>query len=81
MPTYEEVLSLAKHLPLTDQARLSEALSVGLPHPVEVEGADEMISAREISENEVALQDYWTGRDSGITSTALKQKLFGGKLG
>ncbi len=81
MLTYEEVLSLAKRLPLTDQARLLEALSVSLPDSVEVKGTDEMISAAEISESEAALQEYWVGRDSGMTSIALKQKLFGGKLG
>lgn len=63
MPTYEEVLDLAKRLPLADQARLLEALAVSLPHPVEVEGTDEIISAEEISESEAALQAdeclYW----------------------
>ncbi|PSB12981.1 hypothetical protein C7B61_21785 [filamentous cyanobacterium CCP1] len=81
MPTYEEVLDLAKRLPPADQARLLEALAVSLPHPVEVEGTDETISAAEISESEAALQEYWAGRDPGITSDALKQKLFGGNLG
>jgi hypothetical protein len=42
MPTYEEVLTLAKRLLVSDQARLLEALAVGLPHPVEVEGTDEI---------------------------------------
>jgi hypothetical protein len=73
MPTYEEVLDLAQRLPLTDQARLLKALSVSLPHPVEVEGSDEIISAAEIAESEAALQEYWAGRDSGMTSAALKQ--------
>ena len=81
MPTYEEVLNLAKRLPLDDQARLLEALSVNLPHPVEVEGTDEIISAAEISESEAALQEYRAGRDAGMTSAALKQRLFGGNLG
>ena len=81
MLTYEEVLNLAKCLTLTDQARLLEALSVSLAHLVEVEGTDEIISAAEISESEAALQEYWAGRDSGMTSAALKQKLFGGNLG
>lgn len=48
--------------------------------PVEVEGTDEIISALEISESDSALRDYWAGRDSGILSAALKQKLLGGKL-
>jgi hypothetical protein len=49
MPSYEEVLTLAKHLPLADQARLLEALSASLPHSVEVEGTDEIIPATEIT--------------------------------
>ena len=77
MPTYEEVLNLAKRLPLDDQARLLEALSVGLPHPVEVEGTDEIISAAELSESEAALQEYRAGRDAGLTSKTLKKNLFG----
>jgi hypothetical protein len=81
MSTYEEVLNLAKRLPPNDQARLVEALSAIVPRPVEVEGTDETISPEEIAESEAALQDYWAGRDSGITSEALKQKLFGGNLG
>jgi len=81
MPTYEEVLNLAKRLPIRDQARLREALSASLPHPIQVEGTDEVISAAEVAESDAALQDYWAGRDLGITSVALKQKLFGGDLG
>lgn len=81
MPTYEEVLNLAKCLPLADQVRLLEALSVSLPYAVEVEGIDEIVSAEEVSESEAALQEYRAGRDPGMTSTALKQKLFGGNLG
>jgi len=81
MPTYEEVLNLAKRLPLTDQARLLEALLMSLPQPVEVEGTDEIIPVSEISDSEAALQEYWAGRDLGMTSAALKQKLFGGNVG
>jgi hypothetical protein len=81
MPTYEEVLDLAKRLPLIDQARLLKALSVTLPGSVEVEGTEEVISPAEIAESEAALQDYWAGRDRGITAVDLKQKLFGGNLG
>ncbi|MBW4520217.1 MAG: hypothetical protein KME16_11020 [Scytolyngbya sp. HA4215-MV1] len=81
MPTYEEVLSLAKRLPLADQARLLEALSVSLPQAVRVEGTDEVIAAEEISASEAALQEYWAGRDRGITAAGLKQRLFGGNLG
>jgi len=81
MPTYEEVLILVKQLPLMDQARLLESLSVSLPSPVEVEGTEEIVSAEEIAESEAALQDYWAGQDPGMTSADLKQKLFGGRLG
>lgn len=41
---------------------------------------DETSSLEEIAESEAAVQEYWAGRDSGITSTALKHKLFGGDL-
>jgi hypothetical protein len=78
MPTYEEVLSLAKRLSLGDQLRLLEALAALSLGSVVVEGTDEVISAEEILDSEAALQDYWAGRDTGITSAALKQKLFGG---
>lgn len=81
MPMYEEVLILVKQLPLTDQARLLQDLSVSLSHSVEVEGTEETISVEEIAASEAALQDYWAGQDPGMTSEALKQKLFGGKLG
>jgi hypothetical protein len=55
MPTYEEVLNLAKLLPLPDQARLLRELRV-LIHPVEVEDTDEIIPADEVVESEIALQ-------------------------
>jgi hypothetical protein len=81
MPTYEEVLSLAKRLSYEEQTRLREALS-GIDYPpVEVEGADEIISGEEIAESEMALQDYLSGCDTGISSEALKQQLFGGRFG
>jgi hypothetical protein len=51
-----------------------EALAGIVLHPVEVEGTDELISAEELSESEAALQDYWSGRDTGITPDALKRK-------
>ncbi len=81
MPTYEEVLNLAKCLTMSDQARLLEALSIDLPQSVQVEGVDEVISAEEIAESEAGLQEYWAKRDSGIPPSALKQKLFGGNVG
>lgn len=81
MLTYEEVFNLAKSLPLVDQVRLMRALSANFSDFVEVEGTEELISATEIAESEAALQDYRAGRVPGMTSTDLKQKLFGGKLG
>lgn len=81
MPTYEEVLDLAKGLTKSDQARLLKALSVNSPQPAQVDGTDEVVSAEELAESEAGLQDYQARRDPGITSAALKQKLFGGRLG
>lgn len=78
MPTFEEVLNLAKCLPLSDQVRLSAALKESLPRSIEVEGTDELIPADEIAESEAALQAYWTKQDTGLSSEALKQRLFGG---
>ncbi|NJL40891.1 MAG: hypothetical protein HC840_24975 [Leptolyngbyaceae cyanobacterium RM2_2_4] len=76
-PTYEEVLTLAQHLPPDDQVRLLQALTTLVYPSVEVEGSDEVISAKELSESEMAWQDYQSGRDLGISSEELKLKLFG----
>ena len=81
MPTYEDVLSLAKRLPGDDRARLLVALSAmvatsptdGLD-AVEVAGTNELITAEEIAESEAALQEYRAGRDPGINAAALKHK-------
>ncbi len=81
MPTYEEVFKLVQCLSLTDQARLREALSLSLSHSAAVEDTEEVISAAELAESAAALQDYWAGRDPGMTSETLKQRLFGGNLG
>jgi hypothetical protein len=81
MPTYEEVLDLAKCLALSDQARLLKALAINLPQPVKLEGTDEVISTEEIAESEAGIQDYWAKRDPGIAGAALKEKLFGGNVG
>jgi hypothetical protein len=80
MPTYEDVLSLAKSLSPVDQFRLVEELSA-LLQPVEVEDSDELIPADEIAASKAALLDYRTGHDPGLSSTDLKKRLFGGKLG
>lgn len=81
MPTSEEVLALAKRLPVSDQARLQQALSANMIEPIEVEGTDEVISVEKIAESEAAWQNYQAGRDAGMTAAELKQKLFGGNLG
>lgn len=80
MPTYEEVLSLAKCLSQAEQVRLLGELTT-IVHPVEVEGTDEIIPTEEIAESEAALQAYQTRRDLGMSAETLKQRLFGGELG
>lgn len=79
MPTYEDVLSLAKCLSQADQVRLLGELATLVP-PVEVENSDELIPADEIAASEAALLAYRTGQDPGISSADLKKRLFGGKL-
>ncbi|NJP08943.1 MAG: hypothetical protein HC866_05185 [Leptolyngbyaceae cyanobacterium RU_5_1] len=81
MPTYNEVLTLVQRLSYEDQTRLLKELRLLVYAPVAVEGTDEMVSAEEIAESEAALQDYRSGRDLGLSSEALKQKLFGKKIG
>ena len=77
MLTYEEVLNLAQRLTPTDQVRLLEALKALAYQAVLVEGTDELIPSEEIAESENALQNYRNGRDNGLSSEALKLKLFG----
>lgn len=79
MPTYEEVFNLAQSLSFDDKNRLIEALKKTQYHPTKVEKSDEIISAQEIEESETAWQEYLAGVDPGITSTEIKQKLFGDK--
>ena len=81
MTTYHEVLSQVQNLSFTDKLRLLEDLKVLIQSPVAGEDDDEVIPAEELAESEAAWQDYLFGRDSGISSTELKQKLFGDKLG
>ncbi|PSB32671.1 hypothetical protein [Stenomitos frigidus] len=81
MLTYEEVLNLAQRLTPTDQVRLLEALKALAYQSVIVEGTDELIPSEEIEESENALQNYRTGRDNGLSSEALKLKLFGRSVG
>jgi hypothetical protein len=79
MPTYEEILNLAKSLSDNDRVRLLEDLGA-LVGSVRVEGTDETIPALEIAESQAALEDYRRGLDTGISANALKQKLFGDNL-
>lgn len=80
MPTYNEVLNQVQQLSISEQLRLSEELKNILNQGVEVEGDSEVIPAEEIAESEAAWQDYLAGRDRGISSKELKQKLFGEKI-
>jgi hypothetical protein len=79
MPTYEEIFKLAQNLSYSDRVRLSEELGVPVSS-VQVEGSDEVIPANEVAESQAALDNYRKGLDTGISSSALKQKLFGNAL-
>jgi len=81
MTTYHEILSQIENLPLTDKLRLLEDLKIIIKPTVAQKDDDEIIPAEELAESEAAWQDYLSGRDIGITSTELKCKLFGDKLG
>ncbi|MBC7970861.1 MAG: hypothetical protein H7Z11_12180 [Verrucomicrobia bacterium] len=81
MPTYEEVLNLAQRLSPQEQAQLLEALRTLAEQSVEVEGTTETIPLEALEASENALQDYRTGRDIGLSSSALKLKLFGQNVG
>jgi hypothetical protein len=80
-PTYDEVFDLAQQLKPDDQVQLLQALSQIIYQPVAVIESDELISSEEIAESEIALQDYFAGRDRGISSKELKQQLSGEHLG
>jgi hypothetical protein len=77
MPTYEEVLNLAKSLSFDEKNRLIEALKNSQYALTEVLESEEIISEQEIEESETAWQEYLAGIDTGITSTEIKKKLFG----
>ncbi|TRT48497.1 MAG: hypothetical protein EWV85_17465 [Microcystis aeruginosa Ma_QC_C_20070703_M131] len=81
MTTYYEILSQIENLPLTDKLRLLEDLKTIIKPTVAQKDDDEIIPAEELAESQAAWQDYLSGRDTGITSTELKYKLFGDKLG
>jgi hypothetical protein len=80
MPTYEEVLNLAKNLSPDEKSRLIEALKTLDYTATEVEESDEIISDREIEQSENAWQEYLAGIDTGVTSAEIKKKLFGDKF-
>lgn len=77
MLTYERVLNLAQSLTTDEQVRLLQALSQMVYQPVAVEGADEVISAEEIAESDIAWKEYLAGQDQGVGANELKQQLFG----
>ena len=81
MLTYEEVLGLAQQLTPKEQSRLLEALKALAYRSAVVEGTDELVSLQEIEASENALQDYRTGRETGLSPEALKLKLFGKNVG
>ena len=81
MTTYYEILSQIENLPLTDRLRLLEDLKTIIKPTLAPKDDDEIIPAEELAESQAAWQDYLSGRDTGITSTELKYKLFGDKLG
>ena len=81
MQTYEEILTLVQKLNLDDQFRLLEDLRLLIYEPVVVKGTDEVMPAEVIAESDAALRDYQAGRDPGLASAALKEKLFGRNVG
>ena len=80
MPTYEDVLTQVQSLTLTDKFRLLEELKTIVGVSGKIEDDDEIITDEEIAESEAAWQDYLAGRDRGISSKELKQKLLGEKI-
>ena len=80
MPTYEDVLTQVQSLTLTDKFRLLEELKTIVGVSGKIEDDDEIITDEERAESEAAWQDYLAGRDRGISSKELKQKLLGEKI-
>lgn len=77
MSTYEEVLQLAQALQPNEQNRLLAALARMVYGSVEIEDSDEMISAEELAESDLAMQAYYSGDDLGLSAADLRRKLFG----
>ncbi|MGB3493677.1 MAG: hypothetical protein WBA57_13180 [Elainellaceae cyanobacterium] len=77
MSTYEEVLHLAQTLHPNEQSRLLAALATMIYGSVEFEDNDDIISADELAESDLALQAYRSGDDLGLSAADLKLKLFG----
>jgi hypothetical protein len=80
MLIYEKVLNLAQTLTIDEQVRLLQALSQMVYQPVEVEETDEVISAEEIAESDLAWREYLAGQDQGVRADELKRQLFGENL-
>jgi hypothetical protein len=80
MLTYEKVLNLAQTLTIDEQVRLLQALSQVVYQSVEVEGTEEVISAEEIAESDLAWREYLAGTDQGVRGEELKRQLFGENL-
>jgi hypothetical protein len=80
MLIYEKVLNLAQTLTIDEQVRLLQALSQMVYQPVEVEETDEVISAEEIAESDLAWREYLAGQDQGVGADELKRQLFGENL-
>ncbi|MGB3509271.1 MAG: hypothetical protein WBA93_08520 [Microcoleaceae cyanobacterium] len=78
MFTYDQVLNQVQNLSTADQLKLLEELQKMLNGGVEEDS--EVIPLAEITESELAWQDYLAGRDRGISSKELKLKLFGEKI-
>jgi hypothetical protein len=81
MATYSEVITQVKALSTAEQLQLLEALKALVAQSGEVEADNEVVSPEEIAESESAWQDYLAGRDRGISSQELKQKLRDNQVG
>ena len=75
MSTYPEVIKQVQKMSISEQFKLFNTLKNSLAQYIEVEDSDEVISQAEIAESEEAWQEYITGKDKGITSRELKNKL------
>ncbi|MBD2578712.1 hypothetical protein [Oscillatoria sp. FACHB-1406] len=81
MTVYNNVLSQVKNLTFSDKLRLLEELKTLVNISREAEEDSETLTTEELAASEAAWQDYLAGRDRGISSQELKQRLFGEKRG